>query len=102
LLIGGSYLPAERKVAVVEVDGCLAGRRLRCERQDGRQQDVFDHREHRGRYRLDNLIARHSVDAGERAIVPELTADCLHRDSAALMERCDILLPELRELLRAG
>jgi hypothetical protein len=34
-------------------------------------------------------------------IVPELTADCPQRDSSALMERCDILLPELRELFWA-
>lgn len=47
----------------------------------------------RGRYRLDKLIARHGADAAVRAIVPELTADCPRRDSAALMERCDILFP---------
>ena len=54
--------------------------------------------ERRGRYRLDNLITRHGADAGVRVIVPELTADCLQRDSVALMERCDILFPELRTL----
>lgn len=51
--------------------------------------------ERRGRYRLNNLIARHGADAGVRVIVPELTADCPRRDNAALMERCDILLPDL-------
>jgi hypothetical protein len=31
-----------------------------------------------------------------RVIVPELVAaDCPRRDNAALMERCDILLPDL-------
>jgi len=48
----------------------------------------------RGRYRLDNLIARHGADAGVRVIVPELTADCPQRESAALRERCDVLFPE--------
>jgi len=48
-----------------------------------------------------HLIARQGADAGARVIVPELTPDCPHRDSAALMERCDILFPELRELFRA-
>ena len=57
--------------------------------------------ERRGRYRLDNLIARHGADAPMRVIVPELTADCPLRESPALMERCDILFPELRELFRA-
>jgi len=54
--------------------------------------------EHRGRYRLDNLIARHGANAGVRVIVPDLTADCLRRDTAALMERCDVLFPELLRL----
>jgi hypothetical protein len=55
--------------------------------------------ERRGRYRLDKLIGRHGADAGVRIIVPELTADCPQRDSATLMERCDILFPELETLL---
>jgi len=50
------------------------------------------------RYRLDTLIARHGADAGARVIAPELTGDCPQRDSAALMERCDILFPELAAL----
>jgi hypothetical protein len=54
--------------------------------------------ERRGRYRLDTLIARHGANAGVRVIVPEVTADCPHRESAALVERCDILFPELRTL----
>ena len=54
--------------------------------------------ERRGRYRLDNLIARHGADAGARVIVPEITADCPQRDSAALMERCDVLFPDLPKL----
>lgn len=49
----------------------------------------------RGRYRLDKLIASHGADAPTRIIVAELTATCPHRDSAALMERCDILFPKL-------
>lgn len=57
--------------------------------------------ERRGRYRLDTLVARHGADAGVRAIVPELTADCPRRESAALMERCDVLFPELRTLFQA-
>jgi hypothetical protein len=57
-------------------------------------------RERRGRYRLDNLIARHGDDAGVRIIVPELTADCPQRELAALMERCDILFPDLPALFR--
>jgi hypothetical protein len=36
----------------------------------------------RGRYRLDNLIARHGADTGASVILPELT------------ERRDILFPE--------
>jgi hypothetical protein len=40
-----------------------------------------------GRYRLDALIGRHGADAGVRVIVPELTADCPRRESAALVER---------------
>jgi hypothetical protein len=51
-----------------------------------------------GRYRLDTLIARHGADAGVRVIVPELTADCPQRDSVALMERCDVLFPDLLKL----
>ena len=39
--------------------------------------------ERRGRYRLDNLIARHGADAPVRVLVPKLTADCLRRDSTA-------------------
>lgn len=57
--------------------------------------------ERRGRYRLDTLIARHGTEAGVRIIVPELTADCPKRDSAALMEQCDVLFPELRTLFPA-
>jgi hypothetical protein len=53
----------------------------------------------RGRYRLDNLIARHGADAGVRVIVLELTADP-QREWVALMERCDILFPDLRALFR--
>jgi len=56
----------------------------------------------RGRYRLDNLIARHGADAPVRVIVPQLTADCPQRESPALMERCDVLFPELRMLFRTG
>ena len=52
--------------------------------------------ERRGRYRPDTLIARHGADAGARIILPELIADCPQRDSPAMMERCDILFPELR------
>jgi hypothetical protein len=48
-----------------------------------------------GRYRRDTLIARLGVDAPVRVIVPKPTADCLQRDAAALMERCDILFPDL-------
>jgi len=36
-----------------------------------------------------------------RVIVPELIADCPHRESAVLAERCDILFPELRTLFPA-
>jgi len=57
--------------------------------------------ERHGRYRLDNLIARHGADAPVRVVVPELTADCPQRESAALAERCDGLFPELRKLCRA-
>ena len=56
--------------------------------------------ERRGRYWLDNLIARHGADAGVRVIVPNLTANCPQRDSVALMERCDVLFPELLALFR--
>ena len=44
--------------------------------------------ERRGRYRRDNLIDRHGTDAGVRIIVPDLTADCPQRGSAALAKRC--------------
>ena len=54
--------------------------------------------ERRGRYRLDTLIAGHGADSGARVIVPEITADCPQRDSAALLERCDIQFPELLKL----
>lgn len=57
--------------------------------------------ERRGRYRLDTLIARHGAGAGVRVIVPELTADCPQRESPALMERCDVLFPELPTLFPA-
>jgi hypothetical protein len=57
-------------------------------------------RERRGRFWLDNLIARHGDDAGVRIIVPELTADCPQRELAVLMERCDILFPNLPALFR--
>jgi len=57
--------------------------------------------ERRGRYRLDTLIARHGADAPVRVIVPELTADCPQRDSVVLMERCDVLFPELLQLFPA-
>jgi hypothetical protein len=56
--------------------------------------------ERRGRYRLDNLIARHSADAPVRVIVAGLTADCSQRDSVVLMERCDILFPGLAALFQ--
>jgi hypothetical protein len=55
----------------------------------------------RGRCRLDALIDRHGADAPVRVIVPELIAGCPQRDSPALMERCDIRFPELRELFPA-
>jgi hypothetical protein len=51
-----------------------------------------------GGYRLDNLIARHGADAGVRVIVPGLTAGCPQPDSVVLMERCDILFPDLLKL----
>jgi hypothetical protein len=51
-----------------------------------------------GRYRLDSLIGRHGANSGVRVIVPELTAGCPQRRSPALMERCDVLLPELLKL----
>lgn len=51
-----------------------------------------------GRYRLDNLIARHGAAAGVGAIVPVLVGDCPRREAVALMERCDILFPELAAL----
>jgi len=57
--------------------------------------------ERRGRYRLDNLTACYGADASVRVIVPELTADYPQRESAALMERCDVLFPELPTLFRA-
>jgi len=44
------------------------------------------------------LIACHGGDASVRVIVPELTAECPQRQSAALMERCDILFPEQLKL----
>ena len=56
--------------------------------------------ERRGRYRLDNLIARHGADAGVRVIVPGLTAGCPQRDSVVLMERCDTLFPGLLKLFQ--
>jgi len=59
---------------------------------------VCSRRERCGCYRLDTLIARHGADAPLRAVVPALTADCPRRESAALMERCDVLLPELPAL----
>jgi len=43
---------------------------------------------------------RHGADTPVRVIVPELTADGPKRDNAALMERCDILFPELRAPFR--
>jgi hypothetical protein len=51
--------------------------------------------------RLDTLIARHGAEACVRVIVPELIAHCPQRDSVALMERCDILFPELLTLFPA-
>jgi len=54
----------------------------------------------RGRYRLDNLIGRHGADAPVRVTGPELTAGCPQRKSAAVMERCDVLFPELGTLFR--
>jgi len=52
-------------------------------------------------YRLDTLIGRHGADAPVRVIVPELTAGCPKRESPSLMERCNILFPELRTLFWA-
>jgi len=43
----------------------------------------------------------HGADAPVRVIVPELTADSPQSDSAALMERCEILFPGLAALFRA-
>ena len=57
--------------------------------------------ERRGRYRLDTLITRHGADAGMHVIVPGLVAACPRWESAALVERCEILFPELRDLFRA-
>lgn len=51
-----------------------------------------------GRYRHNTLIAHH--DAGARVIVPEPPNASPRRHVAALMEWCEILIPELRELLR--
>jgi len=59
---------------------------------------VCSRRERCGCYRLDTLIARRGADAPVRAVVPALTADFPWRESAALMERCDVLLPELPAL----
>ena len=63
--------------------------------------DACSRCERLGRYRLDTLIARHCADAPVRIIVPALTTDCPRRDSAALMERCDVLFPDLRTLFPA-
>jgi len=57
--------------------------------------------ERRGRYQLGTLIGRHGGDAPVRVVVPEITADCPQRDSAALMERCDHLFSELLKLFPA-
>jgi hypothetical protein len=46
--------------------------------------------------RLDKLIARHGADTPVRVIVPEQVADWPRRESAALIERCDVLCPELQ------
>lgn len=51
--------------------------------------------ERRGRYRLDALIGRHGAAARVRIIVPALTTNCPRRDSPTLMERCDVLFPDL-------
>jgi hypothetical protein len=48
----------------------------------------------------DRLITRHDA-AGVRIIVPVLTADYPRRDAAALVERCDVLFPELGQQFRA-
>ena len=56
--------------------------------------------ERRGRYRLDTLIAHQGADTAARITVPELTADCPRRDSAAPTEKCDILFPELLKLFQ--
>jgi hypothetical protein len=58
--------------------------------------------ERRRGYRLAALIARRGADAGVRVIVPELTAGCPRRDSPTLMERCDVLFPEMRTLFPAS
>jgi hypothetical protein len=48
-----------------------------------------------------DFSARHRTEAGVRAIVNELIADCLHRGSAVLAERCDVLFPALLTLFPA-
>jgi hypothetical protein len=56
--------------------------------------------ERRGRYQLDTLITRSDADGAARIFVPELTADCRQRDTAALTEKCNILFPELLKLFQ--
>jgi len=51
-----------------------------------------------GRYRLDTLVGRHGADAAARIILAELTAESPQRYAARLMEKCNILFPELLTL----
>lgn len=54
--------------------------------------------ERRGRYRLDTLIARYGAEGSARDMLPDLKADCPRRNSASLMERCDVFFPGLAKL----
>lgn len=52
----------------------------------------------RGCYRFDGQIARYCDGSVARNMISELTADCPRRDSASLMERCDVFFPGCAKL----
>jgi hypothetical protein len=51
----------------------------------------------RGRYQLDNLIARHRAD-GRARHRPRADRRLPARDNAALRERCNMLFPDMLKL----
>jgi len=53
----------------------------------------------KGRYSVRRLIEKHGRKANMMKCREQLNGDCLKRDAHSMMERCDLICPDLPEVL---